>query len=224
MKKNKNISNIHNNNNNQILLNDKQYFSSSLDHNSLETDTAATDVLNSQNNDSSKFSSAGSDSSSSAASNHSKEYFTIGNRFDPTGLSLLNNIIPDDDDDMLAIGLHNINNTTNNNGTLGKSKNVLKQNSNKMNFELPNKSFNTYSNQRDVPKTNSKIGSSNLSNSIKGLNINTNNTNANNNSNNNTLRYSNFINNFQSGSIRSNAKQQRTAANSLMRTNIDQEL
>jgi hypothetical protein len=198
-------------------LNEKQYFSTSLDHNSVETETAATDVLNSQNNDSSKFSSSGSDSSSSSASNHSKEYFTIGNRFDPTGLSLLNNIIPDDDDnDTLAIGLHN----NNKNGTLGKSKNnVIKSNSNKMSFDLPNKSFNTYSNQRDVPKSNSKIGSTNLSNSIKGLNIS--NTNSN---NTNTLRYSNYINNYQNGSIRSNAKQNRTPANSVMRTNLNQEL
>ncbi len=198
-------------------MNEKQYFSTSLDHNSVETETAATDVLNSQNNDSSKFSSSGSDSSSSSASNHSKEYFTIGNRFDPTGLSLLNNIIPDDDDnDTLAIGLHN----NNKNGTLGKSKNnVIKSNSNKMSFDLPNKSFNTYSNQRDVPKSNSKIGSTNLSNSIKGLNIS--NTNSN---NTNTLRYSNYINNYQNGSIRSNAKQNRTPANSVMRTNLNQEL
>jgi hypothetical protein len=131
----------------------------------------------------------------------------------------LNNIIPDDDDDMLPVGLNN-NSNINNSGTLGKSKNnALKPNSNKMSFELPNKSFNTYTNQRDASKINSKISSNNLSNSIKGLNMQCNS----NSNNNNTLRYSNYINNYQSGSIRSNAKQQRAPANSVMRTNLDQE-
>jgi len=103
---------------------------------------------------------AGSSDSSctSANSNHSKEYFTVGNRFDPNGLSsLLNDCIPDDDDDDLRNGL-NMNNFTPNShsnsgihcGTLGRGTNsktlskVINQNC------LPNKSFNTYTNHKDL--------------------------------------------------------------------------
>jgi hypothetical protein len=118
---------------------------------------------------------AGSSDSSctSANSNHSKEYFTVGNRFDPNGLSaLLNDCIPDDDDDELRNGL-NMNNFTPNShsnsgincGTLGRGTNsktlskVINQNC------LPNKSFNTYTNHKDLNiitnNKNSKINSNN---------------------------------------------------------------
>ena len=110
-------------------------------------------------------------SCTSANSNHSKEYFTIGNRFDPVGLSsLLNDVIPDDDDDlnctnMLGVGLAS-------SGTLGRNK------SNKSTgLNLPNKSFNTYTNLKDTLKNSKLIGSGGGGNT---LNSNNNNSSSNN--------------------------------------------
>lgn len=141
-----------------------RHLSSSLEHNSLETDTAGTDVLNmmqcsgsSSSGGSSgggdtttaKYCSTGSEASSSnSASNHSKEYFTIGNRFDPAGLSsLLNDVIPDDDDDEdeddeidelrpphhVVLDANNEVNVSNTLGRGGKKQQMV-----------PTKSFNTY--------------------------------------------------------------------------------
>lgn len=196
----------------------QQQLSSSLDHNSLATDTAATDILNLQSSDSNKmqFSSTGSDSSSnSASSNHSKEYFTIGNRFDPTGLSsLLNEAIPDDDDDdMLTIGLGN--------GTLGRSRNVGKMKQSTLG--LPNKSFNTYTSHKDSSKNskNSSSGVSGCGNMPLSAAI----VNSSSNNSGSSARYSNYSSSHMAngGSIRSN-KQQRTSFAFSMRTNLDQEL
>lgn len=215
--------------------------SSSMDRNSEVTDTAVTDLHNS---DCSKiqYCLAGSSDSScaSANSNHSKEYFTVGNRFDSNGLSsLLNDIIPDDDDEILR-GLNSnytpSSQSGNNCGTLSRNtKNlskVINQNC------LPNKSFNTYTNHKDLNcLKNSKImnvttgfnsstgtNSMNSSNSSASVVLNQNRQNG------NTLKYSNYNNlnggtNFGTGSIRSMSKQPRNSfAFNNLRTNLDQEL
>ena len=118
---------------------------SSSDHHSSEgTETGITDVLNLQTTtESTKYCLATSDSScTSAHSNHSKEYFTIGNRFDPVGLSsLLNDVIPDDDDEN-ASAVATATTTSNllGFGTLSRAG----KNKNSTSLNLPNKSFNTY--------------------------------------------------------------------------------
>lgn len=172
------------------------------------TDTAAT----TETNDNPKFCSSGSDSSSnSASSSHSKEYFTIGNRFDPTGISsLLNDVIPDDDDDdMINVGLTS--GTLNRNKCSNKMSNFSKHNT----LGLPNKSFNTYINHKDLSK-NSSANSS-------GLSANVNSTHSNSATSSGTLRFSNFSNLNINGSVRS-SKNQRTSFAFPMRTNLDQEL
>ena len=177
---------------------DKQ-LSSSLDHNSLSADTAGSDVLNMQNSDCPKYFSNSSDSSE--LSSHSKEYFTIGNRFDPTGISsLLNDAIPDDDDEIVGM--------VNTSGTLSRNKNYSKTTS-KQNG-LPNKSFNTYATHKDLNKNSKNISpNGNGSNSV---NMNTMNGT-------NSSRYYGNV-----GSIRSIAKNQRTSFAFPMRTNLDQDL
>jgi len=130
---------------------------SSIDRNSDDTETA-TDL---HSNECSKlqYCLVGS-SDSSCESNHSKEYFTVGNKYDPSGLSSLlsNNIIPDnnDDDDDDEIVRNSISNNSNYIGTLGRNNNkalskVINQNC------LPSKSFNTYSNQKDINLNNKNI-------------------------------------------------------------------
>ena len=200
---------------------DKQ-LSSSLDHNSLSADTAASEVMNLQSSgDCPKFCSNSSDSSNnSVISNHSKEYFTIGNRFDPSGISsLLNDVIPDDDDEVMDIvnsGCGGGGSVLGNSGTLGRnnknySKNMLKQNG------LPSKTFNTYTNHKDLNK-NSKHGAM-ISNGPNNVNMNTIN------GSNTTGRYMNYgQNNNIGGSIRSTGKNQRSSFAFSMRTNLDQDL
>lgn len=128
---------------------------SSIDRNSDDTETA-TDL---HSNECSKlqYCLVGS-SDSSCESNHSKEYFTVGNKYDPSGLSSLlsNNIIPDNNDDDDEIVRNSISNNSNYIGTLGRNNNkalskVINQNC------LPNKSFNTYSNQKDINLNNKNI-------------------------------------------------------------------
>lgn len=177
---------------------DKQ-LSSSLDHNSLSADTAMdSDALNMPTNEH-KYCSNSSDSSELSNHSSSKEYFTIGNRFDPTAISsLLNDVIPDDDDEMMNIGI--------NSGTLSRNQKNYSKNNFKQNGALPNKSFNTY--------TNSKIGGG----GIEHTNLST--------LNNGNSRYPNYGNVGHGGSIRSTAKNnQRTSfAAFSMRTNLDQDL
>lgn len=154
-----------------------------------------------------KFSSSSSETGShSVSSNHSKEYFTIGNRFDPTGISsLLNDVLPDEDDDDEVI------NSTINSGTLKKNK----QNNQKMSsLGLPTKSFNTYVNHKDFNKnSNSMINNSSILSS-NNVNI-TNGT--------GTLRFGNYSNLNGSATLKS-IKNQRTSFALPMRTNLDQEL
>ena len=190
-------------------------------------------------------------SCTSANSNHSKEYFTIGNRFDPVGLSsLLNDVIPDDDDDlnctnMLGVGLAS-------SGTLGRNKPSNKSTG----LNLPNQSFNTYTNLKDTLKNSKLIGSggggaasnalnsssntgnysSGLASGLSGLtaiNLNNHSPNAGTTTLNGNLsclatggqssgvRYSNYGNNM-SGTLRSN--KQRTSYAFPLRTNLDQDL
>jgi hypothetical protein len=192
-------SKLNSNNNNDS---DKQ-LSSSLDHNSLTTDTATTDGLHNDNK--LQYCSNRSDSSTNSnISNHSKEYFTIGNRYDPSGISsLLHDVIPDDDDEII------VNTNPNGGGTLKR---------NKAKPSLPNKSFNTYISSKDANKNsrNGSIGTNGPSNNVNMTTLATANTNQ---------RYSNYSNNLN-GSIRSssNNKNQRTSFAFSMRTNLDQEL
>ena len=182
--------------------------SNSSDHNSVETDTAATELRFSSDSNKIQYSMASSESSCvSTNSNHSKEYFTIGNRFDQGGLSSLlnNNIIPDDDD-------HEMNSFTGN-GTLGRLKSInksLNQNS------LPAKNFNTY-----VNPNNNNIHSNNSKNS-SGANQ-TLNISATNNAAGGSSRFSNY-GLTANGSIRSSIKQPRSSFAFTMRTNLDEEL
>ena len=217
--------------------------SSSLDRNSDATDTAVTDLHNSECSKIQYCLAGSSDTScTSANSNHSKEYFTVGNRFDSNGLSsLLNDIIPDDDDDILHTGLSvnytPSNHSTNNSGTLGRSSN---SNNNKNLSKainqtcLPNKSFNTYSTHKDLCNTikNSKsiglnsnqttIATSNIANITSTNNSNANRTNTLTINTNTANKFSNFQPN---GSIRSNNKQPRNSfAFNNLRTNLDQEV
>jgi hypothetical protein len=222
-------------------LNERQ-LSTSLDHNSLDTNTAATDVLNmpSGSSDNAKYSCTGSESSSSnsAGSNQScsKEYFTIGNRFDPSGLSsLLNDVIPDDDDDddILNMGVGTHSTLTRNNKKL-----LQKQNGG---MGLPTKSFNTYTQAHKDSNKNSKNSSSGISSYVNNASslVNGGSSNASSGggvggagsmANGNggggsgsAVRYSNYSNLHNNGSIRS-LKQQRTSFAFSMRTNLDQDL
>lgn len=222
--------------------------SSSLDRNSDATDTAVSDLHNSECSKNQYCLAGSSDTTcSSANSNHSKEYFTVGNRFDSNGLSSLLNDIPDDDDDMLHTGL-NVNYTpsshsaNNSGGTLGRSSNTTNNNKNLTKAInqtcLPNKSFNTYSTHKDLNNTikNSKSNGLNSNQNIaitSSGNSNNNTTSLHSNSNNNnrlnTLTInttSNKFSNFQpNGSIRSTSKQPRNSfAFNNLRTNLDQEL
>jgi hypothetical protein len=166
-----------------------------------------------QNGDCPKYCSNSSDSSE--LSNHSKEYFTIGNRFDPTGISsLLNDVIPDDDDDDV-MGISNNGNT----GTLSRNKNNYSKNTLKHNA-LPNKSFNTYTNHKELNSKNSKTIVSAFNSGSNNVNLNTMSGTSN---NNNNSRYGNY-GNVGGGSIRSTAKNQRTSFAFSMRTNLDQDL
>lgn len=156
-----------------------------------------------------KFSSSSSETGShSVSSNHSKEYFTIGNRFDPTGISsLLNDILPDEEDDEEMI------NTTITSGTLKKTK----PNNQKMSsLGLPTKSFNTYVNHKDFNKN-----SNSLMNNVNSSILSSNNVNMSNGTG--TLRFGNFSNINGSATLKS-IKNQRTSFALPMRTNLDQEL
>ena len=168
-----------------------------------------------QNGDCPKYCSNSSDSSE--LSNNSKEYFTIGNRFDPTGISsLLNDVIPDDDDDVMGISNSAI---IGNSGTLNRNKNNYLKNTLKHNA-LPNKSFNTYTNPKELNNKNSKTIASAFNSGSNNVNLNTMSGNSN---NNNSNRYGNY-GNIGNGSIRSTAKNQRTSFAFSMRTNLDQDL
>jgi hypothetical protein len=209
-------------------MNERQ-LSTSLDHNSLGTDTAGTDVLNMQcSSDTTttgggKYCSTGSEASSnSAGSNQSKEYFTIGNRFDPSGLSsLLNDVIRDDDDD------DNDNNDHSNENDILQNMTTLSRK--RPGGMLPTKSFNTYAAHKEMTlgKSNSKHGNQNSSGIINAY-VNNSNGGASGNGGgggNNTVRYSNYSNLLHSnGSIRSLKGQQRTSFAFSMRTNLDQDL
>ena len=203
---------------NSHLDSDKQ-LSSSLDHNSLSADTAASEVMNLQSSnggDCPKFCSNSSDSSNnSVISNHSKEYFTIGNRFDPSGISsLLNDVIPDDDDEVMGIVNASVLGNSGG-GTLGRnknySKNMLKQNG------LPSKTFNTYTNHKDLNNKNSKYGSGTSGANNVNMNLMSG-------TNTNGRYSSNYGQANACGSIRSTAKNQRTSFAFSMRTNLDQDL
>jgi hypothetical protein len=215
--------------------NEKQ-MSSSIDHNSDATDTATTDV---QNNEYTKMQyclSTSDSSCESANSNNSKEYFTIANRFDTAALSsLLNDVIPDDDDDnMIGFGMNNMN-TLNKSKTLSKPNH--KQTSSGLGLTLPNKSFNCYikdlnknsKNASGVSNTNNSINAGKTSVGLLSTNSITNNVNSNltNGSllsnGNNSSRYSNYLSSHPTGSIRSASKQRTSFAFSL-RTNLDQDI
>lgn len=145
-------------------------------------------------------------SDSSSTSNHSKEYFTIANRFDQGNLtSLLNGTIPDDTEDEL----NTFQMSNNLSGTLGRNA-VNKMNQN----NLPNKSFNTYA-------------TSNKNAITSGLNLMNSRLSANAASINATNRLSNQgsgTNAVTTGSIRATLKHPRNSFAFTMRTNLDQEL
>lgn len=186
------------------------------DHNSVETDTAASEVLNS---DSTKqYCMSNSDSSSANSSNHSKEYFTIGNRFDQGNLTaLLNGTIPDETEDEM--------NTFHLAGTLGRPKNIQSA--------LPNKSFNTYATSSGSSSTSDQNGtksnSKGSSATATSLTLNNNRLSANAASLNASSRMSNYgivtgSSQSNTGTIRTSIKQPRNSFAFTMRTNLDQEL
>lgn len=191
------------NNNDNLHLSD--------DQNSLETDTATTDILNSESTKL-QYCMASSDSScTSANSNHSKDYFTIGNRFEQSGFtSLLNGMIPDDAEDEL----NTFNLSNNLNGTL--SRNSANQ--------IPNKSFNTYTSHKDFNTINNKSvkGSSNSSSGSANSRLGNNATNVNT-ANRLSSNYG-IANSTTTGSIRASMKPPRSSFAFTMRTNLDQEL
>lgn len=164
--------------------------------------------------------------SANSSSNHSKEYFTIGNRFEQSNLtSLLNGTIPDDTEDEL--------NTFHLSGTLGRNSSSKASN----NQNLPNKSFNTYATHNPLNNNNSKAGSGNNSSNIKqncaGLNlpnsrlsVNAANINATNRLSNYGIVSSNSSTNpATTNVVRTTLKQQpRNSFAFTMRTNLDQEL
>lgn len=183
------------------------------DHNSVETDTAASEVLNS---DSTKqYCMSNSDSTSANSSNHSKEYFTIGNRFDQGNLTaLLNGTIPDEAEDEM--------NTFHLAGTLGRPKNNNQSG-------LPNKSFNTYATSSGSSSISDQNGAKSNSKGAAGITLNNNRLSANAASLNASSRMSNYgmvtgSSQSNTGTIRTSIKQPRNSFAFTMRTNLDQEL
>ena len=213
----KNNSHDNNNNNNigpNVSLSYKTDNHLSIgDHNSFETDTAASEVLNS---DSTKqYCISSSDSTSANSSHHSKEYFTIGNRFDQSNLTaLLNATVPDETEDEM--------NTFHVSGTLGRPR--ATQNG------LPNKSFNTYaSNANASDQSGAKSNGKNSSGGAAGLTISNNRLSANANILSASSRVSNYgivtgSSSSNTGTIRTSMKQPRNSFAFTMRTNLDQEL
>ena len=194
----------------KIQNNDHQGLSD--DQNSLETDTATTDILNSESTKL-QYCMASSDSScTSANSNHSKDYFTIGNRFEQSGFtSLLNGMVPDDAEDEL----NTFNLSNNLNGTL--SRNSANQ--------IPNKSFNTYTSHKDFNTMNNKSSKSSGNNSglsVANARLSTNSSNIN--AANRLSSNYGIANSTTTGSIRASMKPPRSSFAFTMRTNLDQEL